>query len=77
MHELARLGAPEIEESRHGGSGDSHRRRELALYLSDWHLLSFLGTSQLISEVRPGARATFLLHNITIAADSKLFDWLG
>jgi nuclear protein localization protein 4 homolog len=48
MHELARLGAPDIEESRTGG--DRSKRLALAQYLSDWHLIAFLGTTQLVSE---------------------------
>lgn len=54
MRSLNELGAPDVQPSRRdaGGGGDNaHRRLELAKWLSDWHLLSFLGTSGLLSEV--------------------------
>lgn len=47
LQELSRLGAPDIPE----GGGDRQRRSDLARYLSDWHLVAFLGTTQLISQV--------------------------
>lgn len=46
MKELSRLQAPDILH----GSGPSHRRTELAHFLSDWHLIAFLGTTQLVSQ---------------------------
>ena len=46
LKELNRLHAPDIV----AGSGASHRRSELAHYLSDWHLVAFLGTTQLVSQ---------------------------
>jgi hypothetical protein len=53
MRSLNELGAPDVQPSRQdAGDGDNaHRRLELAKWLSDWHLLSFLGTSGLLSEV--------------------------
>ncbi|OBZ79306.1 Nuclear protein localization protein 4 [Grifola frondosa] len=48
LRELARLGAPDIPQSAHGG--DSQKRAALAEWLSDWHLVTFLGTTQLISQ---------------------------
>ena len=42
--------APDVGDSRH--DGDTPRRFELAKWLSDWHLIAFLGTSGLVSEVR-------------------------
>ena len=47
MKELSRLQAPEIFP----GEGMTTRRRQLAEWLSDWHLISFLGTTQLVSQV--------------------------
>ncbi|KAI0344127.1 polyubiquitin-tagged protein recognition complex, Npl4 component [Trametopsis cervina] len=46
LRELARLRAPDVQP----GSGPSHIRTELAHYLSDWHLVAFLGTTQLVSQ---------------------------
>ena len=53
MRSLNELGAPDVQPSRQdaGDGGNAHRRLELAKWLSDWHLLSFLGTSGLLSEV--------------------------
>ena len=53
MRSLNELGAPDVQPSRGdaGDGGNAHRRFELAKWLSDWHLLSFLGTSGLLSEV--------------------------
>ncbi|THH28283.1 hypothetical protein EUX98_g5902 [Antrodiella citrinella] len=44
LRELSRLGAPDITEK----SGAD--RSDLLRYLSDWHLVAFLGTTQLISQ---------------------------
>ena len=49
MKELARLQAPDVVP----GEGMTQKRRELAHWLSDWHLISFLGTTQLVSQVSP------------------------
>ncbi|TRM65993.1 NPL4 family-domain-containing protein [Schizophyllum amplum] len=46
---LARLDAPNIMPSIHAPAGESPKRTELARYLSDWHLVSFLETTQLMS----------------------------
>ena len=51
LHALHRLGAPDILPSTHSTGGDSHKRIELAKWLSDWHLIAFLGTTGLIPEV--------------------------
>jgi hypothetical protein len=53
MRSLNELGAPDVQPSRRdaGDGANAHRRLELAKWLSDWHLLSFLGTSGLVSEV--------------------------
>lgn len=48
---LASLGAPEIADSKHAKPGEAHKSIELARYLSDWHLVVFLGTTQLFSPV--------------------------
>ncbi|KAF8641129.1 hypothetical protein AX17_000771 [Amanita inopinata Kibby_2008] len=46
---LARLEAPSIECSQIAQDGLAHKRRALAEWLSDWHLLAFLETTHLIS----------------------------
>jgi nuclear protein localization family protein 4 len=48
---LARLDAPNIVDSRSAKPGEAHKRRELAAWLSDWHLVAFLDTTQLFSPV--------------------------
>ncbi|CAL1696225.1 unnamed protein product [Somion occarium] len=47
LQDLARLRAPELAENPNGG--DFQQRVELAKWLSDWHLVAFLGTTQLIN----------------------------
>lgn len=47
---LSDLHAPDVQESKYGG--DSTSQASLAKWLSDWHLISFLGTTQLMSQVR-------------------------
>ncbi|KAG6889380.1 hypothetical protein C0995_001445 [Termitomyces sp. Mi166 len=49
MSTLSSLDAPNIPESRFAKPGEFHKRKELATYLSDWHLVAFLGSSQLLS----------------------------
>ncbi|CCM00348.1 uncharacterized protein FIBRA_02378 [Fibroporia radiculosa] len=44
---LSDLRAPDVQESTYGG--DPTSRIALARWLSDWHLISFLGTTQLMS----------------------------
>lgn len=52
MRSLNELGAPDVQPSRQISSdGDAHRRLELAKWLSDWHLVAFLGACGLLSEV--------------------------
>ncbi|KAJ6501676.1 NPL4 family-domain-containing protein [Mycena vitilis] len=46
---LAGLDAPNIVDSRSAKPGEAHKRRELAAWLSDWHLVAFLDTTQLFS----------------------------
>ncbi|KAG6886821.1 hypothetical protein C0992_002181 [Termitomyces sp. T32_za158] len=46
---LLSLDAPDIVESRFAKPGEFHKRKEMATCLSDWHLVAFLGTSQLFS----------------------------
>jgi nuclear protein localization protein 4 homolog len=48
---LNALGAPDIQDSQAAPPGTAHKRLELAKWLSDWHLLAFLGTTQLVSPV--------------------------
>jgi len=51
MRSLNELGAPDVQPSRQSsGDGDAHRRLELAKWLSDWHLVAFLGACGLLSE---------------------------
>ncbi|KAH7924017.1 polyubiquitin-tagged protein recognition complex, Npl4 component [Leucogyrophana mollusca] len=50
LSSLSQLGAPDIQDSRHAASGDAQKRLELAKWLSDWHLVAFLGTTQLFSQ---------------------------
>ncbi|KAH0590327.1 hypothetical protein H2248_000487 [Termitomyces sp. 'cryptogamus'] len=49
MTTLQSLDAPNIPESRFARPGEFQKRKELATYLSDWHLVAFLGSSQLFS----------------------------
>jgi len=49
LSELARLQAPDIQPGGGGASGDFQKRRELAGWLSNWHLITFLGQTQLLS----------------------------
>jgi NPL4 family len=51
MRSLNELGAPDVQVSRRRGD-DARRRVELAKWLSDWHLVAFLGTCGLLSQVR-------------------------
>ena len=51
FRDLVRLQAPDIQPGTH--SIDFRRRAELADWLSDWHLIAFLGTTQLVSQVCP------------------------
>jgi nuclear protein localization protein 4 homolog len=48
---LSRLGAHDMRDSKHSTANDIQKRVELAKWLSDWHLVVFLGTTQLISQV--------------------------
>jgi hypothetical protein len=49
MSQLAKLGAPDVHDSRQGGR-NSDQRKALAKWLSDWHLIAFLDTSGLFSQ---------------------------
>ena len=75
MRSLNELGAPDIPTS---GGGDAHRRLELAKWLSDWHLVTFLGTCGLLSEVsKPRVRILvffpyFAHFRMFCQADSKV-----
>ncbi|EKM60763.1 uncharacterized protein PHACADRAFT_246881 [Phanerochaete carnosa HHB-10118-sp] len=46
VKDLASIRAPDLLP----GEGMTQQRRELAAWLSDWHLVSFLGTTQLVSQ---------------------------
>lgn len=67
MRSLNELGAPDVQPSRRdaGDGVNAHRRLELAKWLSDWHLLSFLGTTGLLSEVtkHPAASLIPCIHH--------------
>lgn len=47
---LTTLGAPDLASSRQNSASDKSKRIELAKWLSDWHLIAFLGTTGLFSE---------------------------
>lgn len=49
MRSLNELSAPDVQASQK--DANTHRRLELAKWLSDWHLIAFLGTCGLLSEV--------------------------
>jgi hypothetical protein len=75
MRSLNELGAPDVQPSRQdaGDGGNAHRRLELAKWLSDWHLLSFLGTSGLLSEVTnipplPRFRVCIMLNSTDVSS---------
>ncbi|KAJ3908182.1 NPL4 family-domain-containing protein [Lentinula edodes] len=47
LSQLSALGAPDIQDSRHRKPGEAQKVFELAKFLSDWHLIAFLDTTQL------------------------------
>ncbi|KAG5654030.1 hypothetical protein H0H81_008046 [Sphagnurus paluster] len=49
MSALADLDAPNIHDNHTAKPGEARKRLELAKWLSDWHLVAFLGTTQLFS----------------------------
>jgi nuclear protein localization family protein 4 len=49
MSQLAQINAPDVHDSRQS-VGDTDRRIALANWISDWHLIAFLGSSGLFSE---------------------------
>ncbi|KAF8624850.1 hypothetical protein AX15_005730 [Amanita polypyramis BW_CC] len=49
LKRLTQLEPSSIEDSRNSNSGVAHKRRALAEWLSDWHLITFLETTHLIS----------------------------
>ena len=51
LHRLAEIDAYDVHESSQGG--DRQKRKALARFLSDWHLVTFLGTTGLVSPVSP------------------------
>lgn len=67
IKELAKLNTPEILP---GSGGDQPKKRALAEWLSDWHLVAFLATTQLFS---PGEIKTLL----EVASSPNLFDDLS
>ena len=67
IKELAKLNAPEILP---GNGGDHSKKRALAEWISDWHLIAFLATTQLFS---PGETKTLL----EVASSQNLLDDLS
>lgn len=67
IKELVKLNAPEIMS---GSGGDHSGKRALAQWMSDWHLIAFLATTQLFS---PGDTKTLL----EVASSPILFDDLS
>lgn len=61
---LQSLDATSILPSTSSDAGDSHKRIELAKFLSDWHLIAFLQTTGLISPVRLRA-SWYSIHVLT------------
>lgn len=52
LKELHRLKAFDVLDSKHGNTAeDITSRIQLAYWLSDWHLVSFIGTVDLFSPV--------------------------
>ena len=49
MRSLNELAAPDVQVSQK--DANAYRRLDLAKWLSDWHLIAFLGTCGLLSEV--------------------------
>lgn len=67
IKELAKLDAPEVTP---GSGGDHSKKRALAEWMSDWHLIAFLATTQLLSP-----RDIQIL--LEIASSPSLFDDLS
>jgi len=67
IKELAKLNATQITP---GNGGDHSKKRALAEWVSDWHLIAFLATTQLFS---PGDIKTLL----EVASSPRLLDDLG
>lgn len=67
IKQLSKLNTPEITP---GGGGDYSKKHALAEWISDWHLLAFLATTQLLS---PGDVKTLL----EVASSSNLFEDLS
>jgi hypothetical protein len=49
---LSRLDAPLLQPGAKRGAADAQKRIALAKCLSDWHLVMYLATRQIFSEVR-------------------------
>lgn len=47
LSQLGSLGAPDVVDSQHRKPGEAQQVFELAKWLSDWHLVAFLDTTQL------------------------------
>ena len=52
LKELAKLDAPDLTENVAGSSSSVEIYQPVIDYLSDWHLLAFLPSTNLLSEVR-------------------------
>ena len=75
MSSLNELGAPDIPTSGGGSGGDAHRRLELAKWLSDWHIVTFLATCGLLSEVSNRASFPVTLVVFFFPLSSLTFEW--
>ncbi|KAI3622622.1 putative npl4-nuclear protein localization factor and er translocation component [Moniliophthora roreri] len=49
LAQLSRMDAPNILDSKHASPGEAQKTFALAKWLSDWHLIAFLDTTQLLS----------------------------
>jgi nuclear protein localization family protein 4 len=58
IRSLSKLDAPDLTDLTDSSARDKspQKLQELVDYLSDWHLIAFLGTTQLISDVRASLR---------------------
>ena len=72
MATLVSLDAPNIQDSHHTKPGEGHKRVELAKWLSDWHLVAFLGTTQLFSPVSGSVEIVSLIGSDVVQDDMKI-----
>jgi nuclear protein localization family protein 4 len=70
IKQLAKLNAPEVGP---GSSGDLSKKRALAEWISDWHLVSFLATTQLFSPEDTGTLVE-VASSPNLLSDSGVLD---